>query len=790
MRSILLLILAVCVVGLAFGIYWVMLGSDEFTTVDVGSQSKVKPVATTLPTTSPTIIGPGDKPYYLRFDPKTGQLSSRLRAERYLPQQDGRWQVVKPEAEFFMDGGRVVRIVGETGVVTMENVAVKGDDALGGRVNQSPHSGSLYNVTLTLLPAIGQAPELTMTMHNASFNNETAQIYTEGYTENNRQVSGEMVPIKVRGEQYEFDGRGLRIRYNELDRRLEELRIMYGNRLLIRHPRMFMGGMSLPGQAPAAEKGAMLQGSPAGDWAWRATSPVEGVLLAAADSTGTEGARSGARGRRRQPPKTQPVSPASETSQEQPVYRATFQQDVEIYQGGRKIASARDMFVEYLTEAKGELSMIGPSTTRPSRPTARATSRPTTRASRSDRPRMPRTPASAEGGSKAANVDPMDEPLEIRWKGPLTIAPVQGDRPDRIAPGESIVKLIGSSNRPVEITQQMEQGTSRIRCAALTYWSIDSGVMLEEAPGIPVDLSDSRGTHITTRMLVFSERDGTALLTGKSHATLPLANDGGEPNQTPKTPADKADPKKDLMNVDWTDRCTLYLEGETLNDMVMNRIDLWGDVAVEHPQLKTHSETLQLRFAPQEDAGKAAQADKTAQSDNRSMPALQQVDASGNVRCEAIGAGGETDIRKINCDSLKLLTARTEQGRLYARNIIAMGHVYALDPEREMQAGYVHVTLGQPTTRPTTQPAVQPTTQVADKKRDVTPGELESLVAHDNVRVKTVDGKTAKANQLTIEVKEGVLTATLHGEPAEISDGKNTLSGSILSMAPERDRQA
>ncbi|MGE5610690.1 MAG: hypothetical protein ACM359_15675, partial [Bacillota bacterium] len=242
MRSILLVILAVFVVGLAFGIYWVMFGSDGAVVPTVANRPTTQLAPATLPTDSPTLVGPGDKAYYLRYDPKTGQLSSRLRAERYQPQQDGRWQLVKPEAEFFMDGGRVVRIVGETGVVTMEQTIGKGKDELGGRVAQSPNSGTLYGVTLTLLPAIGKPPELTMTMHNASFNNESSLIYTEGYTENGKLVSGEMVPVVVRGLQYEFDGRGLRLRYNELSRRLEELRIVHGNRLLIRHPGQFMRG--------------------------------------------------------------------------------------------------------------------------------------------------------------------------------------------------------------------------------------------------------------------------------------------------------------------------------------------------------------------------------------------------------------------------------------------------------------------------------------------------------------------------------------------------------------------
>ena len=764
--------LAIFVLALGYGVYWVMQGSDGNGRTPEGRGETTRAAAPGLPSTAPAGMGPGDRAYWERFDPRTGQRSSRLRAQRYQPMKDGRVRVMQPEADFFLHDGRVMRIIGETGIITMEEGASRESPALGGTMNRVPRSGDIYGVTLLLLPSLeAKKPDLTMTMNNASFDNETFLITTGAFTENGKLVPGDQVPVTVRGVQYEFDGTGLRLQYNELDRRLDYLRIAHGRRLLIKDPGEFMGqGGADERESPSTRPAQTLGGAdarPAWGEARGLIGPsrvLSGMVLAVADGPAVlAAARPGGRRPGRPVPVTRPV--VEQAPVPEPVYRATFSNDVEVLQGGQRLAVARDMIVDFLNEGSNELGMLGtgPAQALATRPATRATAGGPIRPRAAQAASRPARRVAATGPTTA----PAPEAIEVRWNGPLTVVPLPGDRPERMAPGQSIVKLVGSTERPVQVTRAAGEVSSQIKAGTLTYWSIDNGVLLESGGGIPVEMLDSRGTHIVTNSLVYSQTDGTALLTGRSHASLPLADDAEAAKKDAKKP--------ELMNVDWTDRCTLYLQGDRLEAMLIERADLRGNVSVDHPQMKMKSDSVQLAFAQQgaEPAGTAGA--------GRSTPPLRQIDANGAVRCTMLGPKGEGDIREFDCDSLKVQTARTPEGKLYARSIAGIGQVHAIDSERDLRAGYVHVALAAPATQPTTRPATAPVAKGAE----IVPGELETLVAHDKVTVVTKDGRSARANQMTLEVKDKHVSVTLQGEPAEVKQEKNTLTGPIIHMVPD-----
>lgn len=733
MRSILLLIITLCVLALGFGVYWVMLGADGV--AGGPSESSVaRTGAATMPTTNPTLVGPGQNASWDDFD-KLGRLRSRLRAERYEPQKEGWVIVYKPQAEFYFYEGQtpalrqVVRVMGETGRVRMEEGVGK-TRGLGGNIGSVPRGGDLSGVKILMLsPQEMRRPTLTMTMESVMFDNETFRV----------QTPNDAVAVKVRGDDYEFDGWGLSLQFNELEQRLEYLQVAKGRRLLIKNPDQFMGTKT--------EEAAPAVG--------RATLPLPGIVLAAADNTAVgEAVRSESRRPRRGMAATQP---GQRSQTDETVYRATFKQEVLILQGGQKLATAEELQVDFLYEP-GESEE--PAATQPGQPATRPARRVRTAGEPTSRPARRRAAATMPATS------PVGQELEVRWSGPLTIVPILGDRPQRIEAGESIVKLIGSASRPVEVTRTSEGVTSHLRCAALTHWTIDSGVLLEEGHGRRVEVWDSRGTRLSTRSMRFSQTDGTAML-GEGQAALPL--------EQQNDPA-KKDAKAELMEVAWAERCTLHLDGERMDQMVMKQADLQGKVRVSHPEMKLASDTLRLGFGLENEA-----TTRPTTRPERSAPPLRQVDAGGGVQCVTLGPGGAADVRKIECESVRMLTARTSEGKLYARNIVAMGQVHAVDAQRDLRAGYVSVSLAQPTTKPTTRPTVA-------KGADLAPGELESLIAHDEVRVTTNDGKSAAADQLVIEVKDKEATATLHGRPAVVKDGKNTLSGLIIHMNPERQQ--
>ena len=759
MRSFLIVLISVCVLGLGFGAYWMLAGGGGAT--DTGpARANARRVATTLPAASHSRVGPGKEPYVERFDQNTGELASRFRAARYEPQKGGRWHVEQPEAEFFLHNGQVMRIIGEKGTVNVEESS--GDFA---SMRQMPRGGELQNVRILLLPSLGATrPTMTLSMKNASFDNETFRISTEAYRDGDRTVPADRVHVKVRGDDYEFDGYGLRLQYNEIDRRLEYLRISHGERLLIKSPSKFMKGKAL-GTKQENEQASMGMSA----WQTVASSPslldllptraIAGVRLVATDATAAGEAVKAPKKSKK--PSDDPLD-APVVAREEPVYRAVFKDQVNITQSGKPMAVAQDLIVDFLNKENDSLGGVvggeGP-TTRPRRSTTRPATRPAT-----TRPAQVNAAPTTRPARRAATrptTGPAPEPIEIRWTGPLTITPLPGDRPERIMPGESIVRLVGSSKRPVEVTRATEQGTGTLKAGTLTHWTLDQGVFLEEAPGIAVEMIDSKGGHIVTRSMLFSEKEGTALLHGKSRALLPIADE--------KDPA-----KKELMDVAWQERCTLFLAGGGLDDMVLSRADLHGKVAVDHPQLKLNSETLQLHF---DDQQQQSQQQPTTNPTTRpgngkqSTPPLRQLDATGDVHC--VIARPDKTSQTLDCQTLKLVTARTPQGQLYARNVVALGQVHAVDPKQDVTAGYVSVSLAAPTTRPATRPA---------GAGEMMPGEVESLLAHDDVRVKTVDGKTAEADQLVVEIREGQPSATLHGRPAVVTHNKNRLTSDVIQM--------
>src|SRR5258706_359556 len=179
--------------------------------------------------------GGGQNVWVKKFDPDTAKIVSRFKADDYQPRNDG-WIVVKePRAQFFMKDGRAISVEGESGEIIMDDNHKTGMKALAGS-RDTPSRGRLYNVTIYMYHGIDRPeeqldeayrdekgkpinPAMTITLNNASFDNQTFKIYSEGFGKGKRHVEADMVPVMLRGEDYDFDGKGLVIRWNERDRR-------------------------------------------------------------------------------------------------------------------------------------------------------------------------------------------------------------------------------------------------------------------------------------------------------------------------------------------------------------------------------------------------------------------------------------------------------------------------------------------------------------------------------------------------------------------------------------------
>lgn len=731
MRSFLLIAASIVTLVVIFTVY---LSIQESPSPVVDQQISAVSAPVVLPAaTGPSRIGPGENVWYDRYDPKTGELSSRIRAASYEWQKDRRVAVSGPEAEFYLSDGQVLKLVGTTGTLVMQEGIGRGSDVPGvENIGQSPRMGELKEVTLSLLPAAGAEPVLTMTMNNASFDNETFKIYTDAYREDGKLITGDQVPVTVRGVDYEFDGRGLQVQYSELERRLEYLRIAHGKRLLIKNPSGFLrsgASQKLLGQA----------------------NPFAGVMLAAADPQLAGEAAGSLR------------KSTSRRSTAPTVYHAVFHDNIEIVQGGAPMARGEQLQVDFQEEDRSSGETHAPRT----RPADEKVTKPASRPARESRGTAGRRADSEFGGNDSTQ--PQNEPVEIRWSGPLVVTPLAGERSTRIGPGETVIKLVGSAARPVQLTRHNNGIDSQVTCATLTHWSIDNGALLESGAGVPVQLTDSRGTRIVTRRMSFSQADGSAQLRGRSSARLPLT--GLRPDEKPSA--------AELMDVSWADDCTLRFDGG-FDEMILRQAVLSGDVAVAHPDLKMNCRSMDLQFDSDTPAAQPGHEEGLASSD------LRQIDAKGDVKCVFNGPGGENDVRRFDCQNLTLVGAHDPAGKWYARTIDAIGEVHASDAQRDLRAGNVSMVLDPPAAKephasvPATRPA----------KQDAMPGQLRSMVAHDNVRVSGTDGQSAAADLLVIESKNDQTQITLHGSPAVVRQKDGMLSGKVINLSPETEQLA
>ena len=74
-------------------------------------------------------------------------------------------------------------------------------------------------------------------------------------------VEADQVPVVLRGEDYDFDGRGLVIRWNERDRRLQLLEIAHGEKLIDQAPELVHEeGRGAGGYAPGNRVMGMMGG--------------------------------------------------------------------------------------------------------------------------------------------------------------------------------------------------------------------------------------------------------------------------------------------------------------------------------------------------------------------------------------------------------------------------------------------------------------------------------------------------------------------------------------------------
>ncbi len=704
-------------------------------------------------------IGSGERAWVESFD-EHNVLASKFRGAEYTPQKDGSFKVTRPEWVFFLSNDEQLSVTGETGNVFVGSgkPGSQGSSDSLTPAAQMPNHGVLHDVRIELAPKnASNTPSLWLKVNNIAFDNDTMRLYTQSYQDAaGNSIAADRVPVTVRGDDYEFDGTGLTLHWNDRDRRLHLLEIAHGGRMQIKHPTKLSTPWSAKSAATASGTidsshdgfGAALRD------ALVSIDPAEAgrVIAGTADATTAENVTRAS--------STTTTAPANEP------YRAVFHDDVRVLQCERQIATANTMTVDFL-QAKSKTSgnqvaVPGGASGLPADQVATANAI-TTAPSSSDQSGMNPSPdakkiSSADVTGDANSNTTSNLPITIYWTGKLRVTTLETEPVMPLIAGQAAVRLVGS---PAVLTPEK----ARVEAAAVMYRSGDGAVQLENSDQLPkVQLDQEHGAKFSTESFAYDPATSLATMQGDSELTAPVQGK--------------------QMKTTWTKRGVLHFLGKSSEAQSIDRAELYGDVNVNHPQFTEKSDDLTL------DLEKAAATANAAPDDgqDKATLAVKRVIANGNVRCELLHQANGN--RGINGDRLVMEMSPGPDGKLSPHEVIVDGNVRAYDAEQKMESGHLTATLRAKAPAPMDAEAADATAAIGDpvasNSGDAADAvELESMHAWSNVHAVLKTGAVANADDLQVTTKDGQQQVELRGN-ARVEDGKkSSVSGPLIHIIPD-----
>src|ERR1700722_18435209 len=141
-----------------------------------------------------------------QFDQK-GQLYYQFKSDYYDPQPDGTVKVTNPVIQFFLSDSQVLQIEGVDGNIRFAPGADKG--MMSNAPTDPPRYGNLRNVHVKIFSSPAQqardAADMTMTMTNAQFDNDTYTLFTQEYIDaDGKVVHADEIPVTVQAKDFAF----------------------------------------------------------------------------------------------------------------------------------------------------------------------------------------------------------------------------------------------------------------------------------------------------------------------------------------------------------------------------------------------------------------------------------------------------------------------------------------------------------------------------------------------------------------------------------------------------------
>ncbi|HEY0008212.1 MAG TPA: hypothetical protein VGB55_05785, partial [Tepidisphaeraceae bacterium] len=592
--------------------------------------------ASTGPATRPiesdeSVLGQGKGLWIETYDKNSGELINEFRAARYDPPKNGVVTVVEPEARFYTSEGGVLTVNAKSGEVVMADDGQK--TKIDGLQGQPPARGVLQDVTLRLFNnAEADEADITCTLPIISFDNDTQRLSTIDTQIDGIDIAGDRVPVTVRGREYEFDGLGLTMQWNERDQRLERLQIAHGKRLLVKNPGNVSGPLSGKQMRRESAMSAGLTKQP---------------LLVVASTDASDVAKQAAEERARRQKKREAAAQRAAATQRAArnaarkledifVYRAVFAENVKIREGTTEIGSADEMLVTFSFEDGDEAAASA--STQPS---------PATQPATNPRPRKATTlPATQQ----AAAAKP-SEPIEIHWTGTLTVSPVRLPESGLASLKDQTVEFHGA---PVKL--QRDGGTIE---AASVYAGGNDQLRAKGSEAVPlVTLQDPAGLMVKTPSIELSGDRAELIGAGTADVMIDDEKEG-----------------KLKLAVQWQERATLDLAELPQGQRGVRRAAFEGQVKVDHPQLKLSGGSLTLQFdllAPKQ-------------------PALREILGSGGVEVVTEQEAGKR--QKLSAQTLRSTTTSGTNGRFNLQSMEARTSVRLEDAGQVVTADQLDATF-------------------------------------------------------------------------------------------------
>jgi hypothetical protein len=702
-------------------------------TAPAGSSVADSPAPAAASDASEPVFQEGQDVWIKTYDQETGLLASQFRAARYEPRPDGTVDVTSPEAEFHQRNGQVLRIAGARGRVVMPGGT--GSDPI--RRSEPPSRGELFDVQIELLESVDATePWIRCSLNNVSFDNDTFRIAAESYVdEQGRTVPADRVPVVVRGQEYDFDGQGLTIRWNDRDQRLESLEIAHGGKIVLKNPSSVVGGLTAEGTTLEKGKGAAAAsaGGPAlvNDSSRRADVATQASVPS---NLSPAAVRPGAT-----PPPGRPQAMES--------YRATLSGQVKVMQGLSPLAEGDVLHVDLTSGTKPD-RVKAPDV----QPAANdAVQRPT------NAPAAPQTTASAVAGAVVAESPATTEtgarttePLVLTWDGPLRVVPLEQSETTP-PPGEVNIELHG--NPTIVRWEETE-----VLCGVLRTEGDRLARALPSAsiPRVSIN-NDAQGLDAQVDALQLDLASRKATLFGASQAQFPLRR--------------SAEGNPEIVKANWSKSCSVVLRNTAQKGF--ERVELRGEVSLDSPSTQLRADSLDVIFS------------ETSETSETDLPG--EIEAVGSVRALIIDAQSRQST--LSADRLRIRSVRSDSSPAGAQVVTASGRVRITESSGELQCEALEAEFDVASSEPG---------QTADAGEAGfastglgTGGALQKLVADRDVRFVSSSGTSGSGARLLVTESPAGQEIRLIGQPtAKVSDGENELVGPILVMLPQTQQSS